>query len=128
MTFTQPRYVIAVTNLERSTQYYRDVLGFSIQWQEVPGWRLFIRDSCLIMAGECSDALPATELGDHSYFAYIQVVEINRLHQELSNRGVTVTKPLTNESWGMKEFGIKTIDGHRMMFGEPCLKSTSKRI
>ena len=27
-------------------------------------------------------------------------------------------KQLTDEPWGMREFGIKTIDGHRMMFGE----------
>jgi len=27
-------------------------------------------------------------------------------------------KPIKSESWGMREFGIRTNDGHRIMFGE----------
>jgi len=114
-----PRYVIAVPDLVRSTAYYRDVLGFELEWQDVPGWRLFTRGACVIMAGECADALPAGELGDHSYFAYIEVNGIASFHADLVSRGVEVTKPLRDEPWGMREFGIRTIDGHRMMFGEP---------
>jgi hypothetical protein len=30
---------------------------------------------------------------------------------------MTIVKPLRIEPWGMREFGIRTIDGHRMMFG-----------
>jgi hypothetical protein len=29
-----------------------------------------------------------------------------------------VIKPLKSEPWGMREFGIKTIDGHRIMIGQ----------
>lgn len=116
----QPRYVIAVTNLDRTTAYYRDVLGFQVQWQDVPGWRLFVRQACIIMAGECVDAPPASKLGDHAYFAYVQVEGIDSLHTEFTSRGVALIKPLRDEAWGMREFGIQTVDGHRMMFGEPC--------
>ena len=116
----QPRYVIAVPSLQRSTTYYRDVLGFNVQWEDVPGWRLFTRDACIIMAGECPDALPLSEIGDHSYIAYVQVGEIDQLHEAWGERGVTFIKSLRDESWGMREFGIKTIDGHRVMFGQPC--------
>lgn len=117
---TEPRYVIAVQDLERSTAYYRDVLGFTVEWEEVPGWRLFVRDACVVMAGECADTPPAASLGDHSYFAYLQVEQIEVLHHELSARGVAFIKALRDEPWGMREFGIRTVDGHRMMFGEPC--------
>ena len=51
----RPRFVIAVRDLARSADYYRDVLGFSIGWNEVPGWRLFTRDACTLMAGECPE-------------------------------------------------------------------------
>lgn len=114
----QSRYVIAVTDLVHSTAYYRDVLGFSVQWENVPGWRLFTRDACIIMAGECADSPPASELGDHSYFAYVQVMQIDVLHAEFVARGVTIIKTLRDEAWGMREFAIQTIDGHRMIFGE----------
>ena len=40
------------------------------------------------------------------------------MHDDFKNKGVEFIKQLTDESWGMREFGIKTIDGHRMMFGQ----------
>jgi len=112
-----PRYVIAVRDLARSAAFYRDVLGFTVHEMGDPGWRWFQRDACAILAGECPDALRAAELGDHSYFAYIEVDGVDALHAELVRRGVERTKPLCDEPWGMREFGVRTIDGHRLMFG-----------
>jgi uncharacterized glyoxalase superfamily protein PhnB len=114
------RYVIAVHNLERSAKYYRDVLGFDVREIGNPGWRFFVKDDCFIMAGECPDALSPEELGDHSYFAYLEVDDIDQLHMAIVANGVQVVKTLCNEPWGMREFGIRTIDGHRLMFGCPA--------
>jgi len=114
----QPRFVIAVRDLARSADFYRDFLGFSIEWKEVLGWRLFRRDACTIMAGECPDTPAARELGEHSYMAYVEVDDVTGLHKDLAARGVQMVKALRTEPWGMREFGIETIDGHRMMFGE----------
>jgi uncharacterized glyoxalase superfamily protein PhnB len=114
-----PKYVIAVHDLDRSARYYRDVLGFDVREIGDPGWRFFVRDQCVIMAGECPDALAAHELGDHSYFAYLEVDEIDALHAAVSVKGATLIKPLRDEPWGMREFGVRTVDGHRIMFGCP---------
>lgn len=113
------RYVIAVPDLARSADYYRDVLGFAVREVGDPGWRFFERDACFIMAGECPDALPPAELGDHSYFAYLEVDDIDALHDAFAARGATLIKPLRDEPWGMREFGIRTVDGHRIMIGQP---------
>ena len=112
-----PRYVIAVQDLSRSARYYRDVLGFEVREVGDPGWRFFVRDQCFIMAGECPDALAPEQLGDHSYFAYILVDGIDQLYETVMAKGATPIKPLRNEPWNMREFGIRTIDGHRIMFG-----------
>jgi uncharacterized glyoxalase superfamily protein PhnB len=72
------------------------------------------------MAGECRDALPATELGDHSYFAYLEVDDIDRLHEDVVAKGAALIKELRDEPWGMREFGVRTVDGHRIMFGCPA--------
>jgi catechol 2,3-dioxygenase-like lactoylglutathione lyase family enzyme len=117
------RYVIAVPDLERSARFYRDVLGFEVREAGDPGWRFFLRDACLIMAGECRDALPATELGDHSYFAYLEVDDIDRLHEDVVAKGAALIKELRDEPWGMREFGVRTVDGHRIMFGCPAGQS-----
>lgn len=114
-----PRYVIAVPNLARSAAYYRDVLGFRVHEIGDPGWRYYERDACHILAGECPDALPPAQLGDHSYFAYVLVEDLDSFFAEVTARGAQLTKPPRDEPWGMREFGIRTADGHRMMFGMP---------
>lgn len=114
------RYVIAVPNLRRSADFYRDVLGFEVIEIPDPGWQFFRRDNCMIMAGECPDALSPEGLGDHSYFAYLEVDNAGELHPELVAAGANVVKPLRVEPWGMVEFGIRTIDGHRIMFASPA--------
>jgi len=106
-----------VPDLERSTRDYRDVRGFDVREVGDPGWRFFVRDDCFMMAGECPDAIPTDQLGDHSYFAYVVVDGIDDLYKTLTARGATLIKPLRDEPWGMREFGICTVDGHRMMFG-----------
>ena len=102
------RHVIAVPDLERSARFYRDVLGFEVREVGDPGWRFFVRDACFVMAGECPDALPPAELGDHSYFAYLDVDDADRWYGELVGRGVEIVKPLRSEPWGMREFGSPT--------------------
>jgi uncharacterized glyoxalase superfamily protein PhnB len=72
------------------------------------------------MAGECPDALPPAELGDHSYFAYVVTDDVDTLYGDVRTAGAAVIKPLRDEAWGMREFGLRTVDGHRMMFGQPA--------
>lgn len=115
---TRTRYVIAVQDLMRSAAWYRDVLGFAIREVGDPGWRFFIKDACCIMAGECPDAAPAADLGDHSYFAYIDVDDIDAYFAAVRDAGAELIKDLRSEPWGMREFGVRTVDGHRIMFGQ----------
>jgi len=112
-----PRYVIAVPDLGASAAYYRNVLGFEVHQTGDPGWSFFVRDKVFIMAGECPDALPPRDLGDHSWFAYIEVDDIEAFYGVVQKNGAEVISPLTHEPWGMREFGIRTSDGHRIRFG-----------
>jgi catechol 2,3-dioxygenase-like lactoylglutathione lyase family enzyme len=111
-------YVIAVPDLARSAAYYRDVLGFTLHPIGDPGWCFYKRDGCTIRAGHCPDALAPDTLGDHSYFAYLEVEGIDGYFAEVKANGAHILKPLREEPWGMREFAIQTIDGHRIMFGE----------
>jgi uncharacterized glyoxalase superfamily protein PhnB len=114
---TATMFVLAVPDLARSAGFYRDALGFEVREMGGPGWRMFVRDSCRIMAGECPDAIPPAELGDHSYFGYLVVEGVDDYYESVRSRGVEIVKPLRDEPWGMREFGIRTVDGHRIMFG-----------
>jgi uncharacterized glyoxalase superfamily protein PhnB len=70
------------------------------------------------MAGECPDALAPSDLGDHSYFAYLVVEDAEHYYRKVVSAGAEITKALATESWGMREFGLRTIDGHRIMVGQ----------
>jgi predicted enzyme related to lactoylglutathione lyase len=110
-------YVLAVPDLERSAAFYRDVLGFTVHAISDPGWLFFVKDGCQIMAGACPDALPPRQLGDHSYFGYLVVDDVDVYHARVCAAGAEVTKPIRDEPWGMREFGLRTADGHRLMIG-----------
>lgn len=73
------------------------------------------------MLGECPAVTPAGELGDHSWFAYLLVEDVDRLHEEIAARGAGILSAPTTEPWGLREFSIRTPDGHRIKFGEPVL-------
>ena len=121
MTIRRAMFVIAVPNLKRSATFYRNVLGFEIKEVSDPGWRMYVRDECRIMAGECPDAIPVAQLGDHSYFAYLVVDDVDGLHQKAAAAGAEIVKALVTEAWGMREFGLRTVDGHRILFGQEVM-------
>ena len=114
------RTVLAVRDLRTSTQFYMHVLGFRRDFgDESGGWSFLSRGGFKVMLGECPDERPASELGSHSYVAYVTVEGIDSLHQEIALRGADVISGPTTEPWGMREFGVRTPDGHRIRFGEP---------
>ena len=111
-------YVLAVRDLHVSTRYYMDVLGFQKDPIDAAGWSFLSRDRIRLMLGECRDAQPAGELGDHSYFAYWNVEGIDDLYREFVSKGALVTSVPINKPWGLREFGLRTPDGHRITCGQ----------
>jgi len=116
----ESRHVLAVRDLAASTRYYVEVLGFSRDFDDAGGgWSFLSRGGCRLMLGECPQAAPAGELGDHSYVAYVVVEGVDALHAEVAARGAAVPAPPATQPWGLREFGVRTPDGHRFTFGEP---------
>ncbi len=118
-TITKTRFVIAVHDLPISSAFYRDVLGFTIHAIPDPGFLFYSSGDCLIMAGECRDALPPSQLGDHSYYAYFEIDDIDPFYQSVQDKGANICKLIKDEPWGMREFGLVTADGDRIMYASP---------
>jgi uncharacterized glyoxalase superfamily protein PhnB len=117
---TGVRSVLAVRDLAVATRHYIDVLGFRRDFGDgSDGWSFLSRDEFRVMLGECPESMPATELGDHSYVGYVLVEQVDALHAELVERGAMVTSAPADKPWGLREFTIRTPDGHRYTFGEP---------
>jgi catechol 2,3-dioxygenase-like lactoylglutathione lyase family enzyme len=111
------RYVLAVKNLARSVDFYKNKLDFQTIW-EGGGWHFLVRDSVKLMLGECPDDKPASEINSHSYFGYWEVENIDLLYSECQSKDIEIPSTIENKPWGQREFSIRTIDGHRITFGE----------
>lgn len=113
-------FVLAVNNLAASTKFYVEKLGFAIDFQ-VDGWVFLRRGACRLRLGHCPEAVPMSQMPDHSWFAYLHVDDAAGLYQEYLSAGVEIWHPVADKPWGLREFAIVTPDGHRIVFGEKLL-------
>jgi catechol 2,3-dioxygenase-like lactoylglutathione lyase family enzyme len=117
-------FVLAVSDLEKSAAYYREVLGFQVQWEEASDWRLVERDGVRVMLGHCPADMRPNELGSHNWFGYLEVDDVDALHVEIAARGAACSPP-KDTHYGMREIVVTTLDGDRIVFGQQIRKSTS---
>ncbi len=110
-------HVLAVPDAEETARFFVSALGFERVPVADPGWRFVKKDGCMLMLGSCPDALPPASLGDHSYFSYLVVSDVDAYHEHLVKQGVPLAAPPANKPWGMRELALRTPDGHRIMLG-----------
>ncbi len=84
----------------------------------VEGWEFLSRGEFSVMLGECPLDVPAAETNNHSYFAQVIVDDVDALYDEYQSSGATFTQPVRDKPWGLREFGIVTPEGHRIVFGQ----------
>jgi catechol 2,3-dioxygenase-like lactoylglutathione lyase family enzyme len=112
------RSVLAVRDLKRSTRFYVEVLGFERDDVQAPGWSFLSLDAFRVMLGECPDEVHAQETGNHSWFVHLVIEGLDAYHAEVRAKGAEVLVAPSDRPWGMREFVVRTPDGHRLVFGE----------
>lgn len=118
---TKVQSVLAVKDLSKSIAFYRDKLGFTLDF-EIEGWAWLSRGAFSLMLGHCPDEVPARETKNHSLFAYVSVDAVDDLYGEFKERGVDSIGEIADKPWGMREFVATTNDGHRILFGQELKK------
>jgi uncharacterized glyoxalase superfamily protein PhnB len=110
--------VLAVQDLRRSTDWY--VRVFDCEAIEVdPGNWTFCRNGDVSFhLGHCPDMPPASEIGDHSYVAYLIVDDVDAFHERAVREGAEVLKAPRDEPWGRREMAVRSPDGHRFMLAQ----------
>ena len=112
----QNHYVLAVHDLRGSSKFFEE-LGFKII-SKPEGWVFLERDTCMVMLGECRDALHPSKLGDHSYFGYLRVDDVDSYYEDLKVKGIKILSPIESKPWKMREFSVISPEGHRIMIGQ----------
>lgn len=116
MKVTGHHYVLAVESIAVTGDFFERVLGFREVFND-GNWRFMKSADCMVMLGECPDATPMQDLGDHQYFAYLVVDDADEFLARCRSSDVEITHPIGDKPWKMREFGIRTPDGHRIMIG-----------
>lgn len=111
------RHVLAVKNLATEADYYKERLGFDLDFT-APGWEFLSFGDFKVMLGECADEMTAEATGNHSWFAHVIVENVDEVYEELIERGAKILSQIANKPWGIREFSVVTPDGHRISFGQ----------
>lgn len=109
-----------VEDLERAIAYYRDKLGFEIDFKYESFYASVSRDGFAIHL-KCAPR----PIGDREYRkenehldAYISVSGIRELFSELEARDAQLSKTLEERPWGCLDFYVEDPDGYILCFSE----------
>jgi uncharacterized glyoxalase superfamily protein PhnB len=111
---TEAAPYLVVEDVERSVQYYKEVLGFRVDMIDC-GFALVSRDKVSIMlqqkaVGQCHHHGPMA--------GYVWVNNVDGSRDELEARGATVCRPVADMRWGTREFEVQDPDGYLLRFGQ----------
>ncbi len=56
--------------------------------------------------------------GDHSDVMYVAAEEFDPCHADVVAAGAEIAKPREDERWGIREFGLRSVDGRPVMVGQ----------
>jgi uncharacterized glyoxalase superfamily protein PhnB len=125
-TFASVTPNLIVQDVERSTAFYRDVLGFVIKqtvpdaapfvfvWLERDGVPVFLNDST---AAEHDYPQASGRPAGGTATMFFIVAGVDALHATVAPHA-TVVMPLKTQFYGMREFAIEDPDGHILTFAE----------
>src|SRR4051812_4202107 len=108
------RAILAAANLAATAAYYRDVLGFQIDWMhgEPPSFGCVSRDGVRFFLSE----LPEVAARSEGQSQWIDVADADALHAEHVKRGADIVEAVEDRSWGFREYVVRDINGYRLRF------------
>ena len=108
--FVQGAPVLHVANVEATAAFYRDVLGFTCDFGD-EAYAVVWRDNSAIHFVR-GDGSPT---GVH-LFQWVK--DVDAYFREIVERGAEVTAEPTNQPYGLREFGVRDINGVEIVFGQ----------
>jgi catechol 2,3-dioxygenase-like lactoylglutathione lyase family enzyme len=107
--------VFVVSDIAKSTEHYRDVLGFEVTYQY--GTPVFYVCLCRdevalhLLAASKARRLP----GNGGICVFVK--DVDAVHTELAAQGARIVKPPQDYDYGMRDFDLVDLDGNQLTFG-----------
>jgi catechol 2,3-dioxygenase-like lactoylglutathione lyase family enzyme len=107
--------VFVVTDIAKSTEHYRDVLGFTVTFEYgTPTFYVCLcRDEValhLLLASRTSRLS-----GNGGICVFVR--DVDAVYAELAARGARIVKRPQNYDYGMRDFDLIDLDGNQLTFG-----------
>jgi catechol 2,3-dioxygenase-like lactoylglutathione lyase family enzyme len=113
MNFHHASPILRVHNLDASITYFRDVLGFALDWRDPS-------ESASITRGNANLMLAQSHDGAGPAWVWIGVGDTQELCSEFQTRGARIRMDPTNFPWGL-EMHVEDLDGNVIRFGSDPL-------
>lgn len=105
---------LPVHDVKKTQEYYRDVLGFHIDWT----WG----ENDYGSVSRDATALYLSNVGDCEISRaclIINVREVDNLHAEWKAKGAKILEGPADKPWGLREFTLQDINGHCFRISKP---------
>jgi catechol 2,3-dioxygenase-like lactoylglutathione lyase family enzyme len=134
--FTAAVPQFTVPDLVRTAEYYRDVLGFQIAgyWDgervslaavPPPVFAIVRRDQVQVLFNRADQPTVHRGRAQGAYDAYVRVVGIDALAEELRTRGADILDGPEDRVYGQRELVVRDCNGLVLAFGEDtCERAT----
>lgn len=120
--------VLGVRNVRQAAEYYRDVLGFSLDpvsgvFQpsgDEPGgvYAIVKRGGVWIHFQIRRGDLPERKRQSFEGDVYLYVEDVVALYADLQRRGAKILQPPAVATYGLRELIVEDLNGYRLTFGE----------
>ncbi|HWD38381.1 MAG TPA: GNAT family N-acetyltransferase [Fimbriimonas sp.] len=110
--------IFAVSDVEETIRYYKDVLGFESSWLygEPPTFGAAQWGKVSIMFGLEPELAARVEGHGH----WMDVDDVNALYEQHKERGVTIVSEIEDKPWGFREYTVRDLNGYHIRFtGSP---------
>jgi catechol 2,3-dioxygenase-like lactoylglutathione lyase family enzyme len=109
---TCARPIIRVDNLRASQAYYRDKLGFKVDWDhgDPADFGSVSRSEFVLFQCERCQSNAGT-------WTMTFVADVDKLHADFVKRGAIIKMPPSDMPWGLREMHVGDPDGNVIRFG-----------
>ena len=119
--------ILGVRNVRKAVEYYTNVLGFELPNPIFEGvaegeggvYAIVHREAIEIHLQIRRRELFADERESIESDAYLFVADADALYDELKGRGARIVRVIQDEPYGLRDFTIEDLEGHRIVFGTP---------
>lgn len=118
-----------VDDLEDAVAYYRDKLGFDVNFVFESFYAAVSRDGSSIHLKCAPKTISDREnrrLNEH-LDAYIDVSDVDSLYADISARNANVTKAIGDRPWRCRDFYVEDLDGYILCFSEDIERDEQSR-